>query len=163
MSPRVPLLPLPGIQQNLRVCVARGNACEATPTGTHVSGNRELCLWVLGRTLDAHSAAWPGRGPRERACPTHPERGLRAGRPRPAPRAPPSAGPSPPPRTCVVHPRVAGLGRPPTLPLRLLHLRHVEVSLPCQRAHEVDLVLLVDLQPRVGTQLPLLVREGGEG
>lgn len=81
----------------------------------------------------------------------------------PGERAPGRPASLPTLRTCVIHLRVTGLGRPPTFPLRLLHLRHIEVSLPCQRAHEVDLVLLVDLQARVGTQLPLLVREEGEG
>lgn len=67
--------------------------------------------------------------------------------------------PHPRPCTCAIHQGVIGLCRPPALPLCLLHLRHIEVSLPRQGAHEIDLVLLVDLQPWMGTQLPLLVGE----
>lgn len=59
--------------------------------------------------------------------------------------------------TCAIRLGVSGLHKLPAFPLCLLHLWHIEVSLPCQWAHEVDLVLLVDLQPRVSTQLPLLL------
>lgn len=62
--------------------------------------------------------------------------------------------------TCAIHLGVTGLSRPPALSLCLLHLGHVEVSLPRQRAHETDLVMLVDFQPRMGTQLPLLAGQG---
>lgn len=58
--------------------------------------------------------------------------------------------------TCAIRLGVCGLHKLPAFPLCLLHLWHVEISLPCQWAHEMDLVLLVDLQPRVSTQLPLL-------
>jgi hypothetical protein len=68
-------------------------------------------------------------------------------------------GASPTFYTCAIYLGITGLHKPSEFPFCLLHLRHIEVSLPCQWAHEMDLVLLVDLQPRVGTQLPLLVRE----
>lgn len=58
--------------------------------------------------------------------------------------------------TCAIHLGVIGLHKLPAFPLCLLHLWHVEISLPCQWAYEIDLVLLVDLQSRVSTQLPLL-------
>ena len=58
--------------------------------------------------------------------------------------------------TCAIRLGVSGLRKLPAFPLCLLHLWHVEISLPCQWAHEMDLVLLVDLQARVSTQLPLL-------
>lgn len=58
--------------------------------------------------------------------------------------------------TCAIRLGVSGLHKLPAFPLCLLHLWHVEISLPCQWAHEMDPVLLVDLQPRVSTQLPLL-------
>lgn len=95
-------------------------------------------------SLDTNSAN-PNREEPPQPCP-HVQRG--------APRA------FPYPRTCAVHLGIAVFQRPPALPVGLLHLRHIEVSLPCQRAHEIDLVSLVDLQPGVGTQLSLLVQHG---
>lgn len=44
----------------------------------------------------------------------------------------------------------------PALPLQFFHFRHVEVPLAGEGTHKVDAVLLVDLDPGVGTQLPLL-------
>ena len=124
------------------------------PPWIPVNRDRQLCMWGGGsllpplpsRGLDTDSATQPGRRLLHQAH--TPRRGLQV-RPHPHPR----------PCTCAIHQGVIGLCRPPALPLCLLHLRHIEVSLPCQGAHEIDLVLLVDLQPWVGTQLPLLVGE----
>lgn len=44
----------------------------------------------------------------------------------------------------------------PALPLQFFHFRHIEVSLAGKGTHKVDAVLLVDLDPGVSTQLPLL-------
>lgn len=44
----------------------------------------------------------------------------------------------------------------PALPLQFFHFRHVEVPLAGKGTHKVDAVLLVDLDSRVGTQLPFL-------
>lgn len=44
----------------------------------------------------------------------------------------------------------------PALPLQFFHFRHVEVPLASEGTHEVDAVFLIDLDPGVGAQLPLL-------
>lgn len=44
----------------------------------------------------------------------------------------------------------------PALPLQFFHFRHIEVPLAGEGTHKVDAVLLVDLDPGVGAQLPLL-------
>lgn len=46
--------------------------------------------------------------------------------------------------------------RSPALPLQFFHFRHVEVPLAGKGTHKVDAVLLIDLDPGVGTQLSLL-------
>lgn len=59
--------------------------------------------------------------------------------------------------TCDICTGVLGLScGSPALSLQFFHFRHVEVPLASERTHEVDAVLLVDLYPGVGTQLPLL-------
>jgi len=59
--------------------------------------------------------------------------------------------------TCDVCLGILALNRSsPALPLQFFHFRHVEVPLACEGTHEVDAVLLVDLDPGVGTELPLL-------
>lgn len=57
--------------------------------------------------------------------------------------------------TCGVRLCVVCLCRS-ALPLQLFHFRHIEVPLACQRAHKIDVVSFVDLQPGMGAQLPLL-------
>lgn len=115
---------------------------DSTPTWPHVSGNCQFCLWVPGGQVFFHLG---------QASPGHPQAAHV-----PRVRAPGRPTSLPCPCTCAIQLGITGLRRPPAFPLCLLHLRHIEVSLPGQRAHEIDLVLLVDLQPRVGTQLPLL-------
>lgn len=59
--------------------------------------------------------------------------------------------------TCDVRLGILGLScSSPALPLQFFHFRHVEVPLAGEGTHEVDAVFLVDLNPGVGTQLPLL-------
>ena len=122
-----------------------GSLCLGTSSSAHgeVGPFFHLCQAKVWTPTVPH-----GKGGGSFTRPTCPGGGLQA-RPHPHPR----------PCTCAIHRGVAGLCRPPALPFCLLHLRHIEVSLPCQGAHEIDLVLLVDLQPWVGTQLPLLVGE----
>ena len=141
-----------GILGRISVCIARvtcvkprlhGSLCLGTSSSAHgeVGPFFHLCQAKVWTPTVPH-----GKGGGSFTRPTRPGGGLQA-RPHPHPR----------PCTCAIHRGVAGLCRPPALPFCLLHLRHIEVSLPCQGAHEIDLVLLVDLQPWVGTQLPLLL------